>query len=68
MMQWLLRLLAVLYLTAAAYVGFMVMQVAPSVELGTIDLLVAIVTFLAFVVGVWLLLEVSHALKDLSGQ
>jgi hypothetical protein len=67
-MRWLLRGLAVLYLTAAAYVGFTVMQMATPAELGTIDLLVAIATFLAFVVAVWLLLEVSHALKDLSGQ
>jgi cation transport ATPase len=63
-MRWLLRSLAVFFVVPAGYVAFTVVRAAVASELGAVDLLFGISTLAAFVIGVWILLDLSATVED----
>jgi len=63
-MRWLLRLLAVFFVVPAAYVAFTMVRAAVASELSAIDLLFGISTLAAFVIGIWMLLDLSATAED----
>ena len=65
-MQKLLRALALLFVVFAVCDSLTVMQIPPS-DRSAMDLLMAIATGAAFLIGVWLLLQIAVALRNLEG-
>lgn len=62
-----LRLLAVLYLVLAVYVGVTTVQIPSPFELNVSDLVAAIAGLTACLIGAWLVFEIALAVKELSG-
>src|SRR5215470_1810059 len=63
-MRWLLRLLVVCFVVPAGYVAFTMVRAAVASELSAIDLFFGVSTLAAFVIGIWIVLDLSATVED----